>query len=410
MTVTTSLYSTTSTSYIPQYQGLNVVTFGNYENKTGYVTSDQVYFGTQPNPAAAAGTISFTTGTTPSGVYQGYSGGPYAPSPTSNNTASASITNDFIAAQAGSNVNFAFNQTEQYFGLLWGSMNSPNELQFYKAGVLAATVQVVTNNNNTYLVTTVGGKQLSSTQVTSQNTYYVSVNISGGYDSVLASTASGGFEMGYISYASTTITANPLTGSGANIITPYDSANNNPMCFLEGTLISTPHGLRLVETLQPGDLVLTAAGAAEPVRWMGVRKMAARFADKLRGYPVRISAGALSQGIPTRDLLLSPEHAVLIDGVLINAGALVNGASITRETVMPEFFTYYHVELSSHALVLAEGVASETFVDNADRMNFDNWNTHPDGAAIQEMDLPRAKSVRQIPEAVRARLQRQAAA
>ncbi|MDE1895731.1 MAG: hypothetical protein KGH91_01515, partial [Rhodospirillales bacterium] len=240
MTVTTSLYSTTSTSYIPQYQGLNVITFGNYENKTGYVTSDQVYFGTQPNAAAAAGTISFTTGSTPSGVYQGYSGGPYAPSPSSNNSAGASITNDFIAAQANSNINFAFNQTEQYFGALWGSMNASNELQFYKNGVLVATVQLVTKGNKTDLVTTVGNTQISSTQVTAENTYYVSVNISGGYDSVVASTGSGGFELGYISYASTTITANPLTGSGAKIITPYDSANNHPMCFLEGTLIATP--------------------------------------------------------------------------------------------------------------------------------------------------------------------------
>lgn len=397
MTVTTTIYDTTSTSYIPQYQGLNVIGFGNYENATGYVTSDPVYFGTQPNASTAAGTISFTTGSSPSGVYQGYSGGPYAPSPTSNNNAGASITNDFIAAQAGSNINFGFNQTEQYFGALWGSMNASNELQFYKGGVLVGTVQVVTKGNKTDLITTVGGTQISSTQVTAENTYYVSVNISGGYDSVVASTGSGGFELGYISYASSTITANPLTGTGAKTITPYDSANNHPMCFLKGTLIATPHGLRLVETLQPGDEVLTLGGTAEPVRWMGVRKMAARFADKLRAYPVRIAAGALADGIPARDLLLSPEHAVLVEDLLINAGALVNGVNITREAVMPEFFTYYHIELANHALVFAEGLAAETFVDNADRKSFDNWDTHPDGLAIQEMDLPRAKSVRQIP-------------
>ena len=373
MSVTTTTYTTSSTSYIPQYQGLNVITFGNYLNATGYVTGDQVYFGSQPNAAAN------------------------------------SITNDYVAAQAGSNINFAFNQTEQYFGALWGSMNATNELQFYNNGTLVATVQVVTKGGSTNLVTTVGSTQVSSTPVTSEDTYYVSVNIAGGYNSVIASSTSGAFEMGYVSYASSTITASPLTGTGAKTITPYDSVNNNPMCFLEGTLIATPDGLRLVETLQAGDHVLTVAGTAEPVRWMGVRKMAARFTDKLYGYPVRICAGSLAKGIPMRDLLLSPGHAVLIDGVLINAGVLVNGQSITRETVMPEFFTYYHVELSSHALVLAEGVAAETFVDNADRMNFDNWHTHPDGASIQEMNLPRGKSLRQVPASIRTRLLNRAA-
>jgi hypothetical protein len=148
MSVTTTTYTTSSTSYIPQYQRLNVITFGNYLNATGYVTGDQVYFGSQPNPAAAAGTITFSTGSAPSGVYQGYGSSPWAPSPTSNNTASASITNDFIAAQAGSNINFAFNQTEQYFGALWGSMNATNELQFYNNGTLVATVQVVTKGGS----------------------------------------------------------------------------------------------------------------------------------------------------------------------------------------------------------------------------------------------------------------------
>ncbi len=185
-------------------------------------------------------------------------------------------------------------------------------------------------------------------------------------------------------------------------------ASTNAPCFCAGTLIATDRGDLPVEALRAGDLVTTAEGRARPVRWIGHRAVATRFADPLKAMPVRIMAGALGAQLPTRDLLLSPCHAVLVDGVLIQAGALVNNRSIVREAAMPEQFTYYHIELADHALVLAEGVAAETFVDNADRMGFDNWAEHQAlfGTAVEmtELAYPRAKSARQVPAATRARL------
>ena len=187
-------------------------------------------------------------------------------------------------------------------------------------------------------------------------------------------------------------------------------------CFYPGTMLATPEGEIAVEDIAAGTVLSTATGEAR-VRWLGRSVTSTRFADPLRSLPIRIKAGALANNLPARDLLVSPCHAMFLGGVLIQAGALVNGGSIVRETAVPEVFTYYHVELASHELLFAEGAATESFVDNVDRMHFENWAEHEalgDVAPIEEMPYPRAKAARQVPVAVRrmleARLARFAAA
>jgi hypothetical protein len=178
------------------------------------------------------------------------------------------------------------------------------------------------------------------------------------------------------------------------------------ICFYPGTRISTPEGEWAVETFQAGDLVTTADGRIMPVRWLGRQTVATRFADPLRVLPIRIKAGALGDEVPLRDLLVSPNHALLVGNVLVQAGALVNDTSIVREANVPEKFTYYHIELDDHALVLAENTPAETFIDNVDRLAFDNWEervVNQDDAMV-EMPYPRAKAHRQVPRRLRERL------
>jgi hypothetical protein len=141
-------------------------------------------------------------------------------------------------------------------------------------------------------------------------------------------------------------------------------------CYCRGTLILTDRGDRPIEALRIGDHVVTQSGIARPIRWIGRRSHAAA-AGQRDLLPVRIARGALADAMPVRDLLVSPQHAMFIDGMLIPAAALINGCSIVQpEAAGP--VDYFHLELDSHDVILAEGAASESFVDNDSRAMFDN--------------------------------------
>jgi hypothetical protein len=196
-----------------------------------------------------------------------------------------------------------------------------------------------------------------------------------------------------------------LSGKNGDVtITSYEDA----LCFMPGTMIRTPSGEVPVENLKRGDLVVTNDGREVPVDWLGIQTVSLRFADKMRVLPIRIKAGALAENVPSRDLLVSPDHALLVTGALIQAGALVNGKSIVRETDMPTTFTYFHVEVDDHSLILADNTPAETFIDNVDRLAFDNWAEHqalyPNGKHVNELPYPRAKSHRQVPVSIRVML------
>jgi hypothetical protein len=92
-------------------------------------------------------------------------------------------------------------------------------------------------------------------------------------------------------------------------------------CFLEGTQILSHNGEVRVEDVKIGDLVLTSDQRLAPVRWIGRNTVSRRFADPLRVLPIRIKAGALGDNVPSRDLLVSPDHALCINDLLIQAGA-----------------------------------------------------------------------------------------
>jgi hypothetical protein len=143
-------------------------------------------------------------------------------------------------------------------------------------------------------------------------------------------------------------------------------------CYLTGTRILTPTGETPVEALAIGDEVITASGASRPIKWIGRRSYSGRFANgNAAVLPICFNAGSIADGVPARDLRVSPKHAMFIDGVLIAAEHLVNGVTIHQADRVDEV-CYWHVELDSHDVLLAEGAASESFVDDHSRAMFHN--------------------------------------
>ncbi len=145
-------------------------------------------------------------------------------------------------------------------------------------------------------------------------------------------------------------------------------------CYCAGTRILTPRGERPVETLQVGDLVVTrqhGVDAVMPIRWIGHRRLVlARHPEPEQVAPVRIGRDAVGPGQPCRDLYLSPDHAIHLDGMLIQARQLVNGMTIRRDAARA-VVTYHHVELDRHAILVADGLPCESYLDTGNRTQFD---------------------------------------
>jgi T5SS/PEP-CTERM-associated repeat protein len=167
-------------------------------------------------------------------------------------------------------------------------------------------------------------------------------------------------------------------------------------CFAEGTRIQTATGLVAVELLAVGDHVVTTDGHGEiataagpvlvealtagdrevttdarcaPIVWIGQRTVdCARHPRPETVWPVRVRAGAFGANVPVRDLYLSPDHAVLVNGVLVPVKLLINRASIAQ--VKADRVRYFHVELPRHAVIEAEGLPVESYLDTGDRTNF----------------------------------------
>jgi hypothetical protein len=170
------------------------------------------------------------------------------------------------------------------------------------------------------------------------------------------------------------------------------------ICFTHGTRIQTPLGPVPVEQLREGDLVQTKDNGAQPVCWTGSRRMSgARLFALPVLRPIRLRAGAFGLGTPDGDVLVSPEHRMLVKGaaaralfntpeVLVSARDLVNGGSVVLDTTVKEV-TYVHILLPRHEILFANGIETESF--------------HPANTALSTLDpKDRGRLLQTLPEVV----------
>ncbi|KMW59570.1 Alkaline phosphatase [Candidatus Rhodobacter oscarellae] len=147
--------------------------------------------------------------------------------------------------------------------------------------------------------------------------------------------------------------------------------NNSVPCFVSGTLIDTPDGKTPIETLKVGDKVITADNGPQTIRWIGAKQLGPEaLTENPNLRPIRIAAGCLGNGLPESDLVVSPQHRVLLQSnivervfgskeVLVAAKKLLSlpGVSVDEEM---ESLTYWHILLDQHEVVLANGAQTES--------------------------------------------------
>lgn len=161
------------------------------------------------------------------------------------------------------------------------------------------------------------------------------------------------------------------------------------ICFTSGTRILTPEGLRPIENLREGDLVQTKDNGAQHIQWMGSREMSGARLIAMPGLrPVRIAAQFFGDDRPDQDLVVSPDHRIVVKGdvardlfntpeVLVSAKDLINNTSVSVDMSLREV-TYVHLLFERHQVLWANGVETESF--------------HPAAAAMDslvELDLLR---------------------
>ncbi|WP_298675415.1 Hint domain-containing protein [uncultured Lentibacter sp.] len=155
-------------------------------------------------------------------------------------------------------------------------------------------------------------------------------------------------------------------------LVPQGDEAGGVICFTSDTRIETPEGPRAVQALRPGDYVLTKDSGAQQIQWVGQRQMSgARLFAMPHLRPIRFRAGALGVERPDQELVVSPEHRMLVRGaaaralfntseVLVRAKDLLNGRTIVIDSQM-RTVSYVHLLLPKHEIVWANGVETESF-------------------------------------------------
>ncbi|MBS1051936.1 tail fiber protein [Gluconobacter japonicus] len=160
-------------------------------------------------------------------------------------------------------------------------------------------------------------------------------------------------------------------GSNTAILSVSDAA-----CFCRGSRIRTARGDIPIEEIQIGDHIVVfdddvTKGTTRQVTWVGQSRavVRSRLPDDEAGYPVRLLKGAIAHNVPYKDMLITSEHCLFLDGRFVPVRMLVNGRSIFFDKSIASY-DYYHVETEDHSVIMADGVLTESYLDTGNRLAF----------------------------------------
>ncbi|MEP2782692.1 MAG: Hint domain-containing protein [Pseudoruegeria sp.] len=227
------------------------------------------------------------------------------------------------------------------------------------------------DNSQFGTLTEIDGTPITSGQVYLEQSYTLT---SGGTTITLYRVEIAGDVVGYVASSPlekdvtyTFSTSNVTPGNAPNTTT---NAIVDVPCFVAGTLIETPAGAVAIETLTVGDFILNAAGEPRKIRWTGSKIISPKFHRDRDLYPVCIGKGALGEDLPRRDLLVSANHRIVLDGAevqlftgkdraFVPAKFLVGQPGINRVRTL-DLVHYVHLLLDEHEILMAEGLAAES--------------------------------------------------
>ncbi|GEB38536.1 hypothetical protein GLI01_25710 [Gluconacetobacter liquefaciens] len=299
----------------------------------------------------ASGVTVYTSGsTTVSGPVNLWSGSTL-------NVTSGAVVSGLTAVAAYGNVGPTINVSAG--GTIENSYTANGYLNVYSGGV---------TQNNTYEseVTTIyaGGSSTNDVFTESYTSGWTTGTLNGsafaGGDGTASVTVNSGGSITAPSVVNQTLTVN----KGA----AYEA------CFLAGTMIRTPTGDVAVEELSTGDTILAYVDGqpvARTIVWAGMARVHVRPrpAGDEAGWPLRIVKDAFADGVPYKDMLITSEHCLFFNGAFVPARMLANGQSIFYDRSIPAY-AYYHIETEDHAIVMADGVLTESYLDTGNRQAF----------------------------------------
>lgn len=237
-------------------------------------------------------------------------------------------------------------------------------------GYYVYTITVTTTDPDTGVLGAIDAEAIALIDISLASPVVEFYDIGGGTTSIVATDGPA------IGATSTNI---PASSSGTSIqFTKYGdriddvlSQDSSVICFCRKTLIETSEGAVPVEDLAVGSLVLNDKGDFLPLRWIGRRKvMPVELAQSSKLHPIRISAGALGRGLPTRDLLVSRQHRLLVSSKIVERmfGKKDVLVSAVKLSLLPGIYTdenvdeveYFYLLFDSHEIIFAEGVPTES--------------------------------------------------